>query len=54
MKYYYFYANHDEDKEPIGIILAESKEIAISLFSRMKYLEEELFLGIYNVELQSN
>ncbi len=49
MKNYYFYAKSDTEQESISSISANSKEEAISFFSKLKNLTQVQFLSIFNV-----
>jgi hypothetical protein len=49
---YYFYANNDAFREPIGTCTAGTLGIAVIHFASMKALSQEEFLQIYSVGLK--
>jgi len=49
---YYFYANNDAFREPIGTCTAGTLGIAVIHFASMKALSTEEFLQIYSVGLK--
>ena len=51
-KDYYFYANNDAFREPIGTCTAGTLGIAVVHFASMKALPQEEFLQIYSVGLK--
>jgi hypothetical protein len=51
-KDYYFYANNDAFREPIGTCTAGTLGIAVTHFASMKSLSTEQFLQIYSVGLK--
>jgi hypothetical protein len=50
---YYFYANNDAFREPIGTCTAGTIGIAIYCFASMKALSTEEFLKIYSVGIKN-
>jgi hypothetical protein len=52
-KDYYFYANNDAFREPIGICSAGTLGIAIYYFASMKALTTEEFLNLYSVGVKN-
>jgi len=52
-KDYYFYANNDAFREPIGTCTAGTLGIAVIHFSSMKALSTEEFLKIYSVGIKN-
>jgi hypothetical protein len=50
---YYFYANNDAFREPIGTCTAGTMGIAIYYFASMKALSTEEFLQIYSVGIKN-
>ena len=52
-KDYYFYANNDAFREPIGICTAGTMGIAIYYFASMKSLSTEEFLKIYSIGVKN-
>jgi hypothetical protein len=52
-KDYYFYANNDAFREPIGICTAGTLGIAVIHFASMKALNTEEFLKIYSVGIKN-
>ena len=53
-KGYYFYANNDVFREPIGTCTAGTIGIAVIYFALMKAMNIEDFLSIYSVGLIKN
>jgi hypothetical protein len=51
-KDYYFYANNDAFREPIGTCTAGTLGIAVIHFAAMKAMSTEDFLSIYSVGLK--
>ena len=51
-KDYYFYANNDAFREPIGTCTAGTLGIAIIHFAAMKAMNTEDFLSIYSVGIK--
>lgn len=51
---YCFFSRIDPNKEPIGVVMAESKEEAIEILSQEKRLEKALFLQLYEVTEKHN
>jgi len=49
---YYFYANNDAFREPIGTCTAGTLGIAVMHFASMKAMSTEDFLSIYSVGLK--
>lgn len=49
---YYFYANNDAFREPIGTCTAGTLGIAVIHFAAMKAMSTEDFLSIYSVGLK--
>ena len=49
MKNYYFYSKLDSKREPISYTKADSKDEAIKFFSKLKDLNQERFLSIFNI-----
>ncbi len=49
---YYFYANNDAFREPIGTCMAGTLGIAVIYFASMKALSTEEFLSIYSVGIK--
>jgi hypothetical protein len=49
MKNYYFYSKLDPKQEAIASTSANSKEDAITFFSKLKHLTQEKFLSIFSV-----
>jgi hypothetical protein len=52
-KDYYFYANNDAFREPIGTCSAGTLGIAIYYFASMKALTTEEFLNLYSVGVKN-
>jgi len=52
-KDYYFYANNDAFREPIGACSAGTLGIAIYYFASMKALDTEEFLKLYSVGIKN-
>lgn len=52
-KDYYFYANNDAFREPIGTCAAGTLGIAIYYFASMKALNIEDFLKLYSVGVKN-
>ena len=52
-KDYYFYANNDAFREPIGTCTAGTLGIAVIHFASMKAMSTEQFLKIYSVGLKN-
>jgi hypothetical protein len=50
---YYFYANNDAFREPIGTCTAGTIGIAIYYFASMKALSTEEFLKLYSVNIKN-
>ena len=50
---YYFYANNDAFREPIGSCTAGTLGIAVIHFAAMKALSEEQFLQLYSVGVKN-
>jgi hypothetical protein len=50
---YYFYANNDVFREPIGTCTAGTIGIAIYYFASMKALSTEEFLKLYSVNIKN-
>ena len=51
-KDYYFYANNDAFREPIGTCMAGTLGIAVTHFASMKSLNIEEFLKLYSVGIK--
>lgn len=49
-KKYSFTSKSDSDKEPLGIIEANSLNEAVKFFSQMKDLPIDSFMSLYNIE----
>ena len=49
---YYFYANNDAFREPIGTCTAGTIGIAVIHFASMKAMNTEDFLSIYSVGIK--
>jgi len=52
-KDYYFYANNDAFREPIGICTAGTLGIALIHFASMKALDTEEFLKLYSIGVKN-
>ena len=52
-KDYYFYANNDMFREPIGTCTAGTLGIAVIHFASMKAMSTEDFLKIYSVGIKN-
>ena len=52
-KDYYFYANNDAFREPIGTCTAGTLGIAVIHFASMKAMSTEDFLKIYSVGIKN-
>ena len=52
-KEYYFYANNDAFREPIGTCVAGTLGIAVTHFSSMKSLSTQNFLTLYSVGIKN-